>query len=132
MKNHLKCVLGTRMGAQVMVSALELNVNFKRSRFLLMIACNSTGSKKIATHSSECRIISIFDDSSPFHPDDGSFEVNLFLIHTKLRLLQQNYSIRMYFIFMLKTVYVVQLNAREVNPHFEYQIKPPVNVTALN
>lgn len=81
------------MGAQVMVSALELDGNFKRSRFLLMIACYSTGSKKIATYSFECRIISIFDDSSPFHPDVESFEVNLFLIHTKLRLLQQNDSI---------------------------------------
>lgn len=67
-----------------------------------MIACNSTGCKEIPTYSFECRIISIFDDSSPFHPDVGSFEVNLFLIHTKLRLLQQNDSIWMYFILMLK------------------------------
>lgn len=93
LKIHLKRVLWTRMGAPVMVSALDLDGSFKRTRFLLMIACNSTGSKKIATYSSECRIISILDDSSPFHPDVESFEVNLFLIHSKCRLLQRNDSI---------------------------------------
>lgn len=133
LKIHWKHVLGIRIpcSSHGVGSGSEYDSHFKSSNFLLQFACNSTNSKKIATYSPEYRIISIFDDSPPFHPDVGCFEVNLFLIHTKLRLLQQNDSTWMDS-YLGKNSMLETVNKRPLWMHVLLSGKASTEVTAVN